>query len=283
VDDGSPIVRLGLDAMRTRFEIVLAGGDERRLRDAGEAALAEIDEAEARLSLFRRDSLLAHINRAAAHEVVRVDGETFGLLRLCREVWALSDGAFDPTVAGDMTRLGLHEGAAIAQAGVLGRGFDAVTLDEAACGVRFTRAVALDLGGVAKGHALDLAGRVVREAGVEAALLHGGTSSVVAIGAPPGRAGWEVGIRGTEGREAGSMPRVVLRDRALGVSAHRGRRAGGVTHVLDPRTGEPAGRSCEVAAVTARTGAMADAWSTAGLVAGGRPRLMPDGVEWVAL
>lgn len=71
---------------------------------------------------------------------------------------------------------------------------------------------------------------------------------------------------------------IALRDSALGVSAHHGRRAEQathITHILDPRTGQPAAPSCSVAAVVAPSAALADAWSTACLVAGHRPATMP--------
>ena len=72
------LVRLALHAMGTRFELVLEGdedgpGAEAYLRAAGEVALAEVEQVDARLSLFRRDSLLSHIQRNAAEQPVRVD------------------------------------------------------------------------------------------------------------------------------------------------------------------------------------------------------------------
>jgi thiamine biosynthesis lipoprotein len=115
--------------------------------------------------------------------------------------------------------------------------------------------VALDLGAVAKAEALDRAAEVLREHGVEAALLHGGTSSVLAIGAPPGERGWRVGIA--------DLACALLRDAALGVSGNRR------PHVRDPRTGATLADAPRTAAVVAPTAAAADALSTALLVASG--------------
>lgn len=303
------IVTLGLDAMRTRFELVLAGAPDCTLRDAGQAALAEIEHAEARLSLFRPDSLLSHINRTAHDAPVRLDADTLELLLTCREVWRMSDGAFDPTIAPRMTILGLHDGAVLPARVDTNARFDAVAVDERDATVRFTRAIALDLGAIAKGHALDLAGAILHEAGVTCALLHGGTSSVLAIGAPPGQDAWMIALRTPSGGMAAALGghaadaapdsmlslssghttpptpvacTIALRDNALGVSAHRGRHAehdSRVTHVLDPRTGRPATASHGLAAVVASSAALADAWSTACLVAGGRPAGAPPGLR----
>lgn len=265
-----PVVRLALPAMATRFELVLAGGDPVRLRAIGEAALAAVAECEARLSPFVRGSAIARCNAGAAEAPVRVDPQTFDLLLACRTLHAASRGAFDPTVGPLLAALGFRGTPAADAAGLADAraavGMQHVALDERAQTVHFLRpGMALDLGAVGKGEALDEAAAVLREHGVAAALLHGGTSSVLAIGAPPGLPGFRIGIGAAPG------PAATLRDLALSVSRPDGRvartRSGApLGHVVDPRTGEalPARPAlCAVLAPSART---ADAWSTALLV-----------------
>lgn len=110
---------------------------------------------------------------------------------------------------------------------------------------------------------------MLRSSGVSSALLHGGTSTVVALGAPPGEPGWRVAVETAPG--SGPAPVAVLRDAALSVSAPHGRTlADGSGHVLDPRTGAPA-EGPGVAAVIASSARWADAWSTALLVLGALP------------
>lgn len=253
--------------MGTRFELVLDGDDETRLRAAGEEALFEIEEADRRLSLFRRDSLLSHIVRTAPREPVRVDLDTFELLTLCAEVHGQTTGAFDPTVAPLMRALGLHGDSQVphvreAEARDL-VAFDAVQLDPGDHSVRITRPnVALDLGGVAKGHALDLAARSLRDSGVTCGLLHGGTSTVLALSPPPGERSWRIRL----GAGAAS-PVAHLTREALSVSAPHGRVAGEHHHVLDPETGLSS-EGIAVAAALSESAAKADAWSTALLVRG---------------
>lgn len=246
--------------MGTRFELVLPGLDETRERAAGEAALAEISEWDARLSLFKSDSLLAHVNREAAARAVRVEPGTFELLSTCARLLVQSEGAFDAGLGRAMAAAGFRGEDARAAARP-GAGFAAVELDASAHSVRFTDpSVQLDLGGIAKGFALDRAGEVLREAGVESALLHGGTSTVLALGAPPGAAGWRVALDADP-----AAPRAVLFDRALSVSAQHGRRNEvGVGHVLRA--------SVARAAVEAPDATLADAWSTAVLVLGRLPQ-----------
>jgi thiamine biosynthesis lipoprotein len=261
------IVHLRTRAMATTFEVVLAGDDEAGLRAAGEAAMEEVADCDRRLSRFRRDSLVTHLCRVAPSRPVPLDEDTFELLADCAAVHRASEGAFDVTVGALMDAGGFHDGGPSRECSV---GADAIELDEQARTVRFTRPVALDLGAVGKGHALDLAATVLREAGVDRALLHGGTSTAVAIGAPLDAAGWSVQIQGG--------PAIEIADCALSVSAAGGRRNGaGDGHVLDPHTGRSAADGGS-AAVTAPTARLADCWSTALLVlrAAGREELARD-------
>ena len=141
------IVRLATDAMRTRFEIVLIGAAEPRLLAAGEEAIAEIEACEDRLSLFRPGSLLSVINREAAIRPVGVDRETFTLLCEARVLHALTEGAFDPTIAPLMKAWRLHaddSSAASAPSIDAARecvGMHHVELNETDHSVRFTRPV----------------------------------------------------------------------------------------------------------------------------------------------
>ena len=266
-------LRLATAAMGTRFEIVILPAGEAAIQEraageaaiqeraAGEAAIQEMEDWHRRLNRFAADSLLSHINRTAASERVRLDRETFELLAAALDVWRASGGAFDITVApapaGHRTSR------------------RAVNLREDDWTIGFEASgVTLDLGGVAKGHALDCAGAVLRTHGVTAALLHGGTSSVLAIGVPPGTDGWRVAV----GAEAGA-PVIRLRDEALSVSDSQGQAALGTpAHILDPRTGtaiQGAGR----VAVRGPSARLADAWSTALVVLGRVPDTFPAGYE----
>ncbi|MCA9312231.1 MAG: FAD:protein FMN transferase [Phycisphaerales bacterium] len=266
------LVRLATHAMGTRFELVLAGSDEVMLRAAGEEALAEIEAWDAALSLFRRDSRLSHINRHAAAAPVRVDPLTLNLIDAALEVARRSRGAFDPTVAPLMRQQGFHQhGSGAGDPDSVGA--DGVEIDHEHATIRFRRAgMALDLGGIAKGHAIDLAAEILRDAGVTTALIHGGTSTIRALGTPPGARGWGIRLA-----HAPVDADVDLCDQAMSVSSPSGRTItaadGERGHVLDPRTG----RSAEAAvAVTIGPSARdADAWSTALLVLEDVPASLP--------
>ncbi len=266
--------RLAVAAMGTRFELVLEGEDEARARAAGEEALRVIEQCDLRYSLFRQDSMIARINRVAAERPVRLDEETFELLQACLALRDATDGAFDVTIGPLMRALGFHAGTGERDIACERGTFE---LDAQRRGLRFTAPnTSLDLGSIAKGHALDLAAAKLRECGVERALLHGGTSGVVALGAPPEQRGWRVAL----GAEP-EAPVAVLCDNALSMSAPHGRcvdfAGHSVGHLLDPRSGRPVPQAT-FAVVVARSARVADAWSTAALVlaARGAPLMPPD-------
>ena len=257
------MILLATRAMGTRFEIVLAGAELASLRAAGEAAIECIEEWDRRLSLFRSDSLVAYVNRNAHAAAVRLDADCFELFSECERVHALSGGAFDIGVGARMAARGLQQRCS---RGDVETGARDIELDRERKTIRFRRpGVEIDLGAVGKGHALDRAADCLRRNGVTAALLHGGTSTVFAVGAAPDGKGWTVAIEGGD-----RAPEARLVDRALSVSAQHPDRA----HVLDARSGRSALGNVAWA-VTAPSARAADAWSTA-LLAGDEH---PSGIE----
>ena len=277
----NPPVTLACHAMATRFEVVLHGPNAASLRAAGEEALRTVEQLEAQLSLYRPGSEIALLNARAAHEPVRVTPPLFALLQHALKLGQESAGAFDITIAplvrcwgfmGGQGRVPQPEELAEARAKV---GMNLVELDPSQHTVRFAReGVMLDLGAIGKGYAIECAAEVLREAGVTSALLHGGTSTVQAIGNPPDQPFWKVAIENPlplAGAPAAPLATVPLRDEALSISGIKdhsfqfnGRTYG---HVIDPRTGEPA-TGASLAAVVLPSATETDALSTALLTLG---------------
>ncbi|MCS7187960.1 MAG: FAD:protein FMN transferase [Armatimonadetes bacterium] len=251
-------VRLATFAMRTRFELVLVGNDENHLRAAGEEALREIVELERLLSRFKHDSDIGRINRLAAHQPVRVDARTFQLLQRVKQLSRETNGAFDITVG---TWWEQHS-AAKAIVGV-----DNFLLDEEAMTVKFTKeGLRLDLGGIGKGYALERAAKLLRDAGIENAFLHGGTSSVFAFGCDQNGNSWQVAIAHPINGE--TLTTVTLDNLGLSVSAsHSAPRTPHLAPTINPLTGEPVTHTL-LAAVLLPSPTDAEAWSTALLVLG---------------
>lgn len=296
------VLTLARNAMATRFEIVMHGAPESRLRSAGEEALDEIERLEAQLSIYRADSELSVINRRAASEAVRVEPRLFALLERAYIIAEKTKGAFDITIYplsrcwGFMTSSGSIPSPEKIEAARAITGYKLLDLDRKHFTARFTKnGVMLDLGSIGKGYAVDRARTILLEAGIENALIHGGTSTTAVLGIGPDGQRWRVGIQAPPENE-GSVPEmhdenkngrsrilstVELTDEALSVSAVWGKafKAEGrlLGHIIDPRTGWPACNSVLSAAVC-ENAADSDAYSTALLVGEASDIFPEDGI-----
>ncbi len=277
-------VTLARNAMATRFEMVLMGSGKVNLQAAGEEALDEVDRLEARLSLYRSTSEIARVNAQAANGPVRVSPQVFHLLEHARQLHRETGGAFDIAIAplvrcwGFMNNAGRVPEPAEIEDVRQRSGMEHVILDSESSTVQFDReGVMIDLGAIGKGYAIDRAAEILREAGVESALLHGGASTIYGIGSPPDELGWKVAIAGCPD-ESRALDEVFLNDGALSVSAvwARSFEADGKKygHVIDPRTGHPVNNAV-LSAVALPSATETDALSTALLVMGteGRPAI----------
>jgi len=271
------MITLSLHAMATRFELVLYGDDLVRLRSAGEQAFQEIERLECQLSVYRTDSEITWINSRAASGSTKIEPRLFQLLSRCADLNRKTCGAFDITVGPLMRAWGFvdrtrripsPDNLAITREVV---GMHNVELNEADCSIRFKKpGVELDLGGYGKGYAIERAIDILKESGIASAMLHGGTSSVFAIGAPPFEAAWKIGLSAPF-TKSGESPLIELNNTALSVSAAHGKSfeldGHNYGHVLDPQLGEPATRA-SAAAVTGPSPSVCEALSTALLVLG---------------
>lgn len=217
-------------------------------RPAGEAAIdavmAEMHRIDRAMSPFRPDSDLSRINREAAAAPVPVSEELFHLLACAIEFSSLSGGAFDITFASAGQLYDYRQGVRPTE-DALARARDAVgwrhlELDPRHRSVRFAReGVRIDLGGFAKGHAVEMGAAILRRRGIAHAIVTAGGDSRV-IGDRRGRP-WTIGIRHPR-REGEVVAMLPLEDLALSTSGDyeryfevNGERC---HHLIDPKTGK---------------------------------------------
>lgn len=269
------LVQYSRPAMATRFTIQCPPpADAAAQLRAAEKAFDRIDAVERHLTVYREGSETGRLNRAAGSGWVEVSRPLFGLLLRCAALSRRTRGAFDPT-SGALTkawgfyrRAGRVPAAKELAAALRRTGMRHVRFDRRGLRVRFARpGVELNFGAVGKGYALDRAGRRLRrEFGVTRAMLHSGSSSVLAMGPPAdGRSGWRVRVKHPWDASR-DVAEVTLRRRAMATSAatfqhfeHDGKTLG---HIIDPRTGRPAEGLAQVS-VFAPTAERADALATA--------------------
>lgn len=236
-------------AMGTIFSIYLYASTEREAQALAEAAFDEVDRVDALLSNYRPLSELSRINREAAQTPVVTDREMFAFVATSIAWSARTDGAFDITVGKLMKAWGFFRAnghvpseAELAEAG-REIGWQKVTLNSQERSIRFEMdGVELDPGGIGKGYVVDRMVEMLRAQHVTTALISAGSSTIYALGAPPGERGWKVRIPDPDDNQR-PISTVVLRDTSLSTSActekyfilegHR------YCHIMNPHTLRP--------------------------------------------
>jgi thiamine biosynthesis lipoprotein len=261
--------------MGTFARLTAIATDEPSAAAAVEAGYARLEDVNRLMSDYRPDSEISRLNDLPADEGLHVSSETFYCLERAVEVSRASGGAFDVTCrplvtlwkqAAKQNRLPSERIVAETLKVV---GAEQIGLDvENRMVSRRLDGVQVDLGGVAKGYALDLATEAMRKAGASSVLVDVG-GDVVAIGTNRRGQPWRIGIK--HPFRQGLIAVLALSDRAVATSGVQqrfyqidGQR---YSHIIDPRTGWPAAQAPSVTVIAA-DGLTADAWATAFSVLG---------------
>jgi FAD:protein FMN transferase len=275
-----PLVRQQSYVFGTLVEIAVWDRDEARARGAIARVLREFDRLHGVLHAWK-PSELTRLNAALAKgEAAEVSPELSAILTDAKRLAELSGESFDPAIGALVALWGFHADEfhpVSPDPAALARLVDArpSMADVTIAGTRVSStnpAVRLDLGGYAKGYALDVAQRMLRADGIENALVNIG-GNIVALGEHGDRP-WRVGIQ--HPRKAGPIASVDLYDgEAIGTSGDYQRffESGGkrYCHLLDPRTGAPVQGVEAVTVIAPRgpgAGALSDAASKPPFVAG---------------
>lgn len=262
----------------TIVEITLLGASSRRCEDAFDHAFTAIGLVQRKMSFHDSGSMLSRINSEAAKHPVVADGDLVRVLRKARLFYSLSNGIFDPTIAPHLERAGFlpksnpnpspkmdsnarsFQDSQPSDAGTTkspaSASFDDVELLPRKR-VRFRQpGIRLDLGGIAKGFAVDQAVSVLRERGIESGLVNAG-GDLRAFGPHS----FAVGVRDPH-RLGHILTSVLIKNRALATSAHyfadRLKPGATVGPFVDPRFGWVRGELASVS-VAAKDALTADA------------------------
>jgi len=229
--------------MGTAISVELWADDRAQGEAAISAVMAEMHRIDRAMSPHKPDSELSRINRDAAARPVQLSAEMLRLLTRAEDFARLSDGAFDITYAAvgqlyDYRQRIRPSDEALARAQAL-VGYENLIIDPVAGIVRFALdGMRIDLGGFAKGHAVDNAAAILRERGIQHAIVSAGGDSRV-IGDRRGRP-WTIGVR--DPRRPGEMVAMLpLEDVSISTSGDYERYfdADGQRfhHLIDPATG----------------------------------------------
>ena len=264
-------------SMACEYAIEAYGRDAEALPPILDEAFDEVDRIDRLMSHYKANSPLSQINQEAAQHPVAVPQELFDFIADAMRYHRESGGTFDITVGPLMKAWGFFRGEGrLPSEGELATarrhvGGAHVTLDPASRTIAFDEAgVELDLGGIAKGYAVDRVVELLKRRGVAAALVSAGGSTIYGLESPPAAAAWTVTLQDpTDSRKTAFS--LGLKDRALSVagSSEKSFEADGVrySHIMDPRTGRPAQGVLSVAVLTT-TGTAGDALDNAFFVLG---------------
>jgi thiamine biosynthesis lipoprotein len=266
--------RFSHEAMATTFELLIVHSTKGRLtaedeRYAGQAAVAafdEVDRLERELSRFIENSDIARINKLAANQPLQLGLDTFECLKIAVRLYAETNGAFDITI-GTLLKCWRNDDGTPREPSPkeidiarMRTGTNLIQLNEVEHTITLSASpVHVDLGGIGKGYAVDRVAELLREWSIDAALISGGYSSVLALDAPPGKKGWPLTMTNPAGDKE-ILARPFLQKAALSGS---GVQKGG--HIIDPRTAQAVDRR-RAAWSSAPDAATADALSTAFMI-----------------
>lgn len=256
--------------MGTLATVTADAPDRATAQRAVEAAYGRLDDVNRLMSDYASDSEIGRLNALPAGEGLAVSTETFHCLERAAEVAEQSGGAFDITCRPlvwlwkQAGKDGCLPTAEALQQTLARVGWQKLRLEPATRTVTLTvDGMQVDLGGIAKGYALDLAAEALVRAGATSGLVEVG-GDVVAVGAQANGEPWRVGVQHPF-EEKQLYCTLALADRAVATSGvqQRFNVIGGqrYSHIVDPRTGWPAGQSPSVT-VIGPDGLTADAWAT---------------------
>ena len=266
------------DVMGTRISVELFHSDPALARQGIDSVLGEMRRIDASMSPYLDSSELARLNATAHQRPFRAGEELYALIRRSLEFSDLTGGAFDITFASVGFLYDFRNGIRPdreqrAQAAAL-INFRRLVLDPAGSTVAFgSPGMRIDLGGIAKGHAVDRCIELLQALGIKQAMVTAGGDSRM-IGDRWGRP-WSIGVR--DPRRADKLAAVIpLRDVAVSTSGDYQRyfEENGVRyhHIIDPGSGDSA-RELQSVTIIGPDATTTDALSTSVFVMGLKPGL----------
>ncbi len=258
--------RFSHQAMAAIFEVIIVHEDAHYAQQVAHAAFDELDRLESELSRFIENSDICRINNLPANRPLRLGLPTFECLQIANHIYAETNGAFNVTIGSLLACWRNKNGTPLTPSQDqldLARkrtGMHLLKLDEAEHTIQLLASpIQIDLGGIGKGYAVDKMAELLREWGINTALINGGHSSILALDAPSGTKGWPLILSNPADRKQ-TLARLHFQHKSLSASGLKKGR-----HIIDPRTAQPV-KEKKAAWASALDAATSDALSTAFMV-----------------
>jgi len=261
-------------AMGTVIEITLIADDEEAANKASLQAFQEIKRIETLMSPWLDSSDVTRINRSAGKERVKVSPETFEVIKKAQEISELSEGGFDITV-GPLTELWREARKKTIPPSIeevkekLGLvNFKNIETDQDGKVFLKNKDMAIDLGGIAKGYAVDRAFELLKSLGYKNLIVNAGGD--LRVGGTKNKQPWSIGIQNPREFQK-ILARISVSDTAIATSGdyekffiYEGKR---YHHIFNPKDGFPTD-DCQSVTILCKEGMIADALATAVFVLG---------------
>jgi FAD:protein FMN transferase len=263
--------------MDTFVTVTVVSDSAEKAEDAIEKAFSTMEHFGDLVNFFSDTSEIAEINRKAGISPVKVSPETIEVIDKAVFVASKSGGAFDPTIGPVMKLWDFHKNIRPSDEDIRSKlklvDYRKIVTDKQNSTVYLNdKGMMLDPGGIAKGYAADLAVKTLGEQGIRAGVV-AAAGDIRTFGMRPDGKPWNIGIKNPRPKNGSDdiLATVRLGDKAISTSGDYERffiRDGQrYHHILDPKTGYPAGGCRSVTVITDR-GVFTDAFSTAVFVLG---------------
>lgn len=201
-----------MNMMGTKFNIIIVGKNRQESEIIWLDIISELNRLNNRLNRFDKSSEIYYINQQAQSSNIKVSDEMWTILNICKDYFNRTERLFDITL----------------------KDFTTVKFDENKQSIFFSKpTTTLDLGGFAKGYAMEKIHKILIDADVEQCFVDFGNSSVLAIGHHPYGDSWRISIPNPYTREQ-LLDEISLCDNALSVSGNTPHYAG---HIINPTSG----------------------------------------------
>ncbi len=261
--------------MGTLVEITVIGGDVDRVGAAISDALDEMERVEGLMSRRIPGSDVASINRWAGIKAVPVSAEVLSVIWRAEEISRASEGYFDISIGALLDLWGFEDnGGRLPATGEVSKalhsvGYRAIHVDERASTVELKKkGMRIDLGGIAKGYAVDRAFELLKSRGYRNMIVNAGGD--IRVSGRKTRGPWVIGIQDPRDRSQ-ILATINAEDISVATSGdyerYFEREGERYHHLLDPFTGFPA-RQCRSVTILAKDSLSADGLATAVFVMG---------------
>jgi thiamine biosynthesis lipoprotein len=262
--------------MGTKASITIYGmRREKALNTAGKA-FHELHRIESIMSTWNSESEMSQLNSSAGERSFTPSAELSEIIRISIQFSEITEGAFDITARPLVQLWGFQSGAEKLPSEIEIKntlksiGYRKININAETNSITLPKGTQIDLAGVAKGYGVDRCVAILKREGVKSALVNLG-GNIYAMGTPPGKNGWIVGIRDPRDKSK-IVGYIILKNEAVATSGNyenfikRGDKT--IGHIIDPVTGTPISGNTLSVTVISPTATASDAISTGLFVLG---------------